>query len=151
MLASRLGSHLQVFSILALAIQLFALFPRVVHHLRGYSPRASLLLSWLLSALAVILFLPLSRAISGIYVAAWLFITFVCPFLLQFIMQFKEYVWQVCKYAALHLTSNLAVRFMDRGMRPFQSRDLTAEQDDATCLEKFTSLRYTNVVVKSGE
>lgn len=90
LLASRLGSDSHAFVIIAFAVELFALFPIMVHHLKSRSWLGSTILVLALVALAIVLLRPLSAIITYIYVASLIFTTFGSPFCLQWIQRYKN-------------------------------------------------------------
>lgn len=90
LLASRLGSDSHAFVIIAFAVELFALFPIMVHHLKCRSWWGSTLLVVALVAIAVALVKPLSSLVTNFYVCSLVFTTFVSPFCLQWIQRYKN-------------------------------------------------------------
>ena len=90
LLASRLGSDSHAFVIIAFAVELFALFPIMVHHLKCRSWWGSTLLVVALVAVAVALVRPLSSLVTNFYVCSLVFTTFISPFCLQWIQRYKN-------------------------------------------------------------
>jgi len=90
LLASRLPSNIHVFAIISIAIEMFALFPIMRHHLKLYSQE---LHNWLTCAMVCLtagLFNQISTTVAVLYVSGILFITFVCPLWLVFIQKYKN-------------------------------------------------------------
>jgi phosphatidylinositol glycan class C protein len=90
MMASRLSSHNLAFVIIALAVEMFALFPIMAHHLKVRSWWGSFLLVVGLVASAVFLLQRLSNLVTYIYIGTIIFATFVSPFCLQWIQRYKN-------------------------------------------------------------
>lgn len=90
LLASRLGSDSHAFVIIAFAVELFALFPIMVHHLKSRTWWGSNILVMALIAVAVALVRPLSSVVTYIYISSVVFTTFVSPFCLQWIQRYKN-------------------------------------------------------------
>jgi phosphatidylinositol glycan class C protein len=55
-----------------------------------YSKRLSLVLTWFMFALVTSLIVPLAKPLASIYVLSVLFVTFVCPYWLQWVQQYKK-------------------------------------------------------------
>lgn len=90
LMASRMRSHSHAFVIIAFAVELFALFPIMAHHLKRRSRIGSLLLVVTLFGLSTLLLHPLSRVVTYIYAATIAFTTFISPFCLQWIQRYKN-------------------------------------------------------------
>jgi len=90
LLASRLPSNLHVFVLISYAIELFALFPIMRHHLKKFSVELHLGLTLLMFILTVGLLLGVSTFISTVYVVAIVSITFLGPSWLIFIQKYKN-------------------------------------------------------------
>lgn len=90
LLTSRLSSIYHVFAVVYLAIELFALFPIMRYHLMMYSVKLSLVLTWSMFLIVTILIVPLSKPLAIIYVLSVLFVTFVCPYWLKWVQQYKN-------------------------------------------------------------
>eukprot|EP01012_Entosiphon_sulcatum_P042949 TRINITY_DN57087_c0_g1_i1.p1 TRINITY_DN57087_c0_g1~~TRINITY_DN57087_c0_g1_i1.p1 ORF type:complete len:309 (-),score=62.72 TRINITY_DN57087_c0_g1_i1:147-1073(-) len=82
LLGSRLPSALHAFSLLVLAVLLFALSPVARHHLKAHSPNLYLSLTWVLLTVTVVFLLFLFELLCGLYLLTILAITFVCPWVL---------------------------------------------------------------------
>lgn len=92
MLASRLPSSNQAFTIVLSAITLFALFPLLAHSLKLYSQSLSAILTVFIFIINVWLLFPISRSITLIYITTITFITFLAPFCLQWVQRYKKCV-----------------------------------------------------------
>lgn len=57
-----------------------------------YSVKLSLVLTWSMFLIVTILIVPLSKPLAIIYVLSVLFVTFVCPYWLKWVQQYKKYV-----------------------------------------------------------
>lgn len=90
LMASRLRSHSHAFVIISFAVELFALFPIMAHHLKARSRIASLIMVTVLETFAVVLLWPLSRTVTYIFISTILFTTFISPFCLQWIQRYKN-------------------------------------------------------------
>lgn len=90
LLASRLRSDSNAFVLIALAVEMFALFPIMAHHLKAKSWWGSVALVWTLVALAVALLRSLSSVVTYVYIASIFFTTFGSPFCLQWIQRYKN-------------------------------------------------------------
>ena len=93
LLTSRLPSNIHVFALLSIAIEMFALFPILRHHLKQYSQQYHYLLTVGMVLLTTLLFIPISNTVAVLYAAAIVFITVGCPLWLVFIQQYKKYVF----------------------------------------------------------
>lgn len=90
MMASRLSNHNLAFALIAFAIELFALFPIMAHHLKVKSWWGAFVVQLALVLAAVILLSSISKVITYIYVGTTIFTTFVSPFCLQWIQRYKN-------------------------------------------------------------
>lgn len=90
LMASRMRSHSHAFVIIAFAVELFALFPIMAHHLRRKTRVGSLVLVIVIFGLSILLLHPLSRVVTYIYAATIAFTTFISPFCLQWIQRYKN-------------------------------------------------------------
>jgi len=90
LLGSRLPSNLHVFVLISYAIELFALFPLMRHHLKKCSVELHLGLTLLMFVLTTGLLLGMSTFISIVYMVAIISITFLGPSWLIFIQKYKN-------------------------------------------------------------
>jgi len=90
LMSSRMRSHSHAFVIIAFAVELFALFPIMAHHLKLKSRLGSVLLVIALFGLSTLLLHPLSRVVTYIYASTIAFTTFISPFCLQWIQRYKN-------------------------------------------------------------
>jgi len=90
LLVSRLPSVFHVYSVICVAIELFALFPILRRSLKVYSEQLSLVVTWSLAAAAALLLMPIGTVVTLVYVISILFITFVCPYWLTRIQRYKN-------------------------------------------------------------
>jgi phosphatidylinositol glycan class C protein len=90
LMASRLQTHSHAFVVIAFAVEVFALFPIMAHHLKARSWTVALMLDLVLQVSAVMLLWPLSRTVTYVYICTILFTTFVSPFCLQWIQRYKN-------------------------------------------------------------
>lgn len=90
LLASRLRSYSGAFVILAFAVELFALFPIMVHYLKLNSWYGSFALVVSLVLVSIALLRQLSNIVTYIYVGTIVFATFISPFCLQWIQRYKN-------------------------------------------------------------
>ncbi|KAI8365225.1 phosphatidylinositol N-acetylglucosaminyltransferase subunit C [Radiomyces spectabilis] len=90
LLASRLDTNLDVFSLLSFAVEWFALFPIFRRHLQDLSPKMQIMMTVSLLLLCVLLFIHISKAVVFIYMLGFCFLTFVCPYWLIFIQKYKN-------------------------------------------------------------
>jgi len=90
LLGSRLPSNLHVFVLISYAIELFALFPIVRHHLKKFSVELHLGSTLLMFVLTTGLLLGMSTFISILYIVSIVSITFVGPSWLIFIQKYKN-------------------------------------------------------------
>ncbi|KAI9308486.1 phosphatidylinositol N-acetylglucosaminyltransferase subunit C, partial [Cunninghamella echinulata] len=90
LLASRLDTNLDVFSLLSFAMEWFALFPIFRRHLQDLHPKLSITLSTIMQSLCIILYLNISKAIVILYLMGFCFLTFICPYWLIFIQKYKN-------------------------------------------------------------
>jgi len=90
LLGSRLPSNLHVFVLISYAIELFALFPIMRHHLKIFSVELHLGLTLLLFVLTTGLLLGMSTFISIVYIISIISITFLGPSWLIFIQKYKN-------------------------------------------------------------
>jgi phosphatidylinositol glycan class C protein len=90
LLASRLPSALHVFVFVALAIQLFALFPILRDFLRVRSERAHLSLTGALFFSSLGLLMASSTLLALVYFFGVLFVTFVAPWWLLSVQHYKN-------------------------------------------------------------
>ncbi|KAL1933453.1 hypothetical protein VTP01DRAFT_7543 [Rhizomucor pusillus] len=90
LLASRLDTNFDVFSLLSFAVEWFALFPIFRRYLQEISPKVQISLTLSMLSLSVFLFLRISKAVVFIYLIGFCFITFVCPYWLIFIQKYKN-------------------------------------------------------------
>ncbi|KAJ7240984.1 phosphatidylinositol N-acetylglucosaminyltransferase subunit C [Mycena rebaudengoi] len=78
-LASRVANDLAVFALILFSVQAFALFPQLRHRL-GLCPAAvQLAFTVFLSAVSIIITVPLSRTVSWIYWSVQLGVTILAP------------------------------------------------------------------------
>jgi len=61
-----------------------------------YSIKLSLVLTWSMFFVVTILIVPLSKPLAIIYVLSVMFVTFVCPYWLKWVQQYKKYVFFYC-------------------------------------------------------
>ncbi|EGG24433.1 RhoGAP domain-containing protein [Cavenderia fasciculata] len=90
LLGSRLPSIIHVFVLISFAIEMFALFPIVRHHLKKHSIELHAGLTVILCATCSLLLLGMSTLLALIYVAIIITITFICPLWLIFIQKYKN-------------------------------------------------------------
>ncbi|KAI8927659.1 phosphatidylinositol N-acetylglucosaminyltransferase subunit C [Entophlyctis helioformis] len=93
LLASQLKSNVAVFSLLLVAVQLFALFPILRRSLRAwYHPwvAGDASISGMLIAIGIALIWPISHVVVFFYSASMVFVTFFCPYLLVSIQKYKS-------------------------------------------------------------
>uniref|UniRef100_A0A6B2LAJ9 Phosphatidylinositol N-acetylglucosaminyltransferase subunit C n=1 Tax=Arcella intermedia TaxID=1963864 RepID=A0A6B2LAJ9_9EUKA len=90
LLVSRLPSFLDVYSVICVAIELFALFPIFRRALKVYSDRWNLIVTWCMNGATVVLLFQVSTVVTLIYILSILFITFVCPYWLKRIQRYKN-------------------------------------------------------------
>eukprot|EP00667_Euglena_gracilis_P021655 EG_transcript_23812 len=79
LLASRLPSSLHAFSILALSMLLFGLYPVLQRHLKMHSIRGFLAATWLLFGVALVSLLHVMEILPVLFSLAIIVITFVFP------------------------------------------------------------------------
>lgn len=93
-LASRLKSNMAAFSLILLSIFLFAVFPNVRRFVRIRFPfYIDCVLTLLLVVMAVLALVTQSLAMAILNFLAFLFVTFVCPFLLLKLQPLKNNIY----------------------------------------------------------
>eukprot|EP01132_Coremiostelium_polycephalum_P001311 gene1311-1655_t len=90
LLGSRLASNIHVFVLISYAIETFALFPIVRHHLKRHSLELHVGLTIILCITCSSLLLGMSTFLALIYIGIIMTITFVCPIWLIFIQKYKN-------------------------------------------------------------
>ncbi|XP_049852548.1 uncharacterized protein LOC126332402 [Schistocerca gregaria] len=90
MLASRLRTHTQSFSILVLSIILFALVPIFTHHMRQYCSYGKIIIPIFLSVLATFLCYALSNTLTLIFLFIGIFTIFVSPLCMKWMQHYKN-------------------------------------------------------------
>nr|KAJ3422295.1 hypothetical protein HK105_000332 [Polyrhizophydium stewartii] len=93
LLASQLESNNDVFGLMLLAVQLFALFPILRRSMRAWHHPSVFwdgFFTVVLVIFAVALLLPISHASVTFYTAAIAFVTFFCPYMLVSIQKYKS-------------------------------------------------------------
>ena len=89
LLCSLLQNDRSVFAYLALAFELFALFPLWCRHVAAFAPELHYRCAALLVALATALLLPTSKSACAAYLGLVLLVTFLCPLALVSMQRFK--------------------------------------------------------------
>ncbi|RKP26923.1 phosphatidylinositol N-acetylglucosaminyltransferase subunit C [Syncephalis pseudoplumigaleata] len=90
LLASRLDSNIDVFALTSIAVEWFALFPILRRQFKRLSRRHSNTLTCILMLICTVMYYYISWMLMLIYVAACLFITFVCTWWLISIQKYKN-------------------------------------------------------------
>lgn len=90
LLASRLSSNMHVFSLLAFAVEWFALFPILRRHFKSLSFHYHIVLTLALFVAVNASFWHISKTVVTIYTFTVSFITFGCPFWLIWIQRYKN-------------------------------------------------------------
>ncbi|GAM28491.1 hypothetical protein SAMD00019534_116670 [Acytostelium subglobosum LB1] len=90
LLSSRLHSNIHVFVLITFAIQMFALFPIVRHHIKRHSLEFHSGLTIGLCVACTVLLSHMSTLLTFIYIGIIGTITFVCPLWLIFIQKYKN-------------------------------------------------------------
>lgn len=120
LLSSRLETDLHVFAITFLAIELFVFSPLIGHFIRRYSPALYIVLTACILVATSLLLLRLSEKLCLLFLSAVLFITFICPFMLIWLQQYKKYVRSVMNEKVM----KIVVKFVALGMKPNLQRHL---------------------------
>ncbi|KAJ7706160.1 phosphatidylinositol N-acetylglucosaminyltransferase [Mycena rosella] len=97
-LASRLANDLAVFALILFSVQAFALFPRLRRRLGSCPSAIQLTFTVFLSGVSVMVTMSLSRAVTWIYTAVQLGVTFLAPAVLVWAQKFKNEIrgpWDV--------------------------------------------------------
>ncbi|KAI0724545.1 phosphatidylinositol N-acetylglucosaminyltransferase [Cerioporus squamosus] len=89
-LASRLSDDLAVFGLILFSVQSFALFPILRRRIQGTAKVLQVALTLLISALSLVLTYPLSNTAAYIYVACFMFVTFIAPAVLVWAQRYKN-------------------------------------------------------------
>ncbi|KYQ90934.1 GlcNAc transferase [Tieghemostelium lacteum] len=90
LLGSRLTSNIHVFVLISYAIEIFALFPIVRHHLKRHSLEMHVGLTIILCTTCGTLLMGLNTLLALVYIGIINVITFVCPIWLIFIQKYKN-------------------------------------------------------------
>ncbi|KAI8802081.1 phosphatidylinositol N-acetylglucosaminyltransferase subunit C [Cladochytrium replicatum] len=90
LLASRLQSNRDVFALVMLAVELFALFPMFRRSLKSYSQNLQLALTVALVATTIRLLGNISRTLLFVYLASVLFVNLVAPYVFTRIQVWKD-------------------------------------------------------------
>jgi len=105
LLASRFSSNVQVFALMAFAIEWFALFPMLRKHLKRRSLWFHILLTGSMFLVTSGMLFSLTIAFGVLYTIGMLFVTFVCPFWLMWLQRYKKYVRSPAAGLASYLPS----------------------------------------------
>jgi len=89
-LASQLSTDMHVFSIMYLAVVLFALFPKLRNTIQNYSKQFNWYFNSFLFFVTIALLWPISFMFTTIYIVTVLSITFICPSWLLFMQRYKN-------------------------------------------------------------
>jgi phosphatidylinositol glycan class C protein len=90
LLGSRLSNSMEVFALLCTAVQVFALFPVVRHHVKRASMKLHLGLTFVLFLITAVCFLELSSTVGIMYIITIVSITFVGPIWLKWLQRYKD-------------------------------------------------------------
>ncbi|KAI7866201.1 phosphatidylinositol N-acetylglucosaminyltransferase subunit C [Spinellus fusiger] len=90
LLASRLDTNIDVFSLLSFAVEWFALFPIFRRCLQGTDSIAQCALTIIMFLMCTLFFVRISKAVLFLYILGFCFLTFVCPYWLIFIQKYKN-------------------------------------------------------------
>jgi phosphatidylinositol N-acetylglucosaminyltransferase subunit C len=90
LLASRTSSSTVAFALLCLALEFFALFPIMRHHLRICSEEVHHMLSALMGIVSSALLLSISHAVGIVYIMMLVFVVFGTGFFLNSIQKYKK-------------------------------------------------------------
>ncbi|XP_077234092.1 phosphatidylinositolglycan synthase family protein isoform X1 [Tasmannia lanceolata] len=89
LVASRLPSRLHVFTTMLFSLQVFLFAPLVMHCIKKYSFKLHLLFSFVLMIVTLCIIFPLHRLLFVLFFGLLVFITFVCPYWLIKIQEYK--------------------------------------------------------------
>ncbi|KAI8995618.1 phosphatidylinositol N-acetylglucosaminyltransferase [Trametes punicea] len=89
-LASRLTDDISVFGLILFSVQSFALFPMLRRRIQATAMSYQVILTILLCGLSVALTYPLSSTATFLYIACFIFVTFIAPGMLVWAQRFKN-------------------------------------------------------------